>query len=154
MQGLGLIEVLITLLVLSIGLLGLAGLQLNSLRNNQSAMHNSMAVIQTYNIVEAMQADTGVKDSNPRDFSGYNLPLQATVLVDDQEQVVGQDPAGNTYRDRVRRAWREEIRDLLGPSATSSINCVQSRCTIVIQWDNSRATLGANAHQITTQVQL
>lgn len=140
-KGLGLIEVLITLVVLSIGLLGLASLQLNSLRNNQSAMQHSMAVIQTYTIIEAMQADTAIKQSNIRDFSTYNLALNAT-------------PTGNTYSDQVKRNWRTEIQNILGADATSSIACVSANCTITIQWDDSRATLGSNVQQVTTQVQL
>ncbi|WP_409524653.1 type IV pilus modification protein PilV [Nitrincola sp. MINF-07-Sa-05] len=142
MQGLGLIEVLITLLVLSIGLLGLAGLQLNSLKNNQSAMQRSMAIMQTYTIIEAMQADTDIKDSAPRDYSSYNLTLEAS------------DPTGSNYSNSVRRAWREEIRALLGTQATSSIDCTLGRCSITIQFDESQASQGAPEHQITTQVQL
>ncbi len=56
-RGVGLIEVLISLLVLSIGMLGLAGLQLFSLRNNQGAMERSMAVVETHSIADAMRAD-------------------------------------------------------------------------------------------------
>lgn len=153
MRGLGLIEVLITLVVLSIGLLGLASLQLNSLRNNQSAMQNSMAVILAYSIVESMQADTSIKQTNARDFSIYNLPLKGTK-IDDSDEIEINDPTGTSYKDIVRRQWREEIRQNLGPDASSSINCTFNRCSIVVQWNDSRATLGSNEQQIEIQVQL
>lgn len=53
-----LLEVLITLIILSIGLLGLAGLQTMSLRNNHSAYLRSQATSQIYDIVDRMRANT------------------------------------------------------------------------------------------------
>ncbi len=42
--GFTLMEVLVTIIILSIGLLGVAGLQLNSLRGNQNGLETSVAV--------------------------------------------------------------------------------------------------------------
>src|SRR5690625_4897984 len=49
-KGVGLIEVLVAVLVLSIGLLGLAQLQAKSLSTNGSAMTRSMATMFSYSI--------------------------------------------------------------------------------------------------------
>src|SRR5690554_3660743 len=57
--GISLIEVLVTVVVLAIGLLGLSALQIVSLKNNQSAMERSMAVVQSYAVIEAIRADVG-----------------------------------------------------------------------------------------------
>lgn len=56
-SGFTLLEILIALLVLSIGLLGLAGLQAYGLRNNTSAYHRSQATILAYNILDKMQVN-------------------------------------------------------------------------------------------------
>jgi type IV pilus assembly protein PilV len=51
------VEALVTLLVLSIGLLGVAALQLNSLRANHSASLRSQATFLAYEIVDKMRAN-------------------------------------------------------------------------------------------------
>ncbi|TCK19144.1 type IV pilus assembly protein PilV [Thiogranum longum] len=56
-RGFTMIEVLVTVIILSIGLLGLAGLQATSLRNNQSAFIRSQATILAYDIADRMRAN-------------------------------------------------------------------------------------------------
>jgi type IV pilus assembly protein PilV len=55
--GFTLIEVLIAVLVLSIGLLGLAGLQAVSLRSNHSGLLRSQANILAYDLIDRMRAN-------------------------------------------------------------------------------------------------
>jgi len=60
-QGFTLLEVLIALLILSIGLLGLAALQTTSLRSNQMASMRTTATQLAYDISDRMRANpTGV----------------------------------------------------------------------------------------------
>ena len=56
-HGAGLIEVLVAVLVMGIGLLGVAAMQATALRNNQSALERTQATIQTYSILDAMRAN-------------------------------------------------------------------------------------------------
>ena len=56
-SGFSLIEVMVAVLVLSIGILGLAALQATALRNNQSALERSQGVVNTYSMVDAMRAN-------------------------------------------------------------------------------------------------
>jgi type IV pilus assembly protein PilV len=59
--GFTLIEVLVAMLVLAVGLLGLAGLQAASLKNNQSAYNRSQATQLAYDIADRMRANvTGI----------------------------------------------------------------------------------------------
>lgn len=55
--GFTLIEVLIAMLVLAVGLLGLAGLQATSLRNNQSAYFRSQATQLAYDITDRIRTN-------------------------------------------------------------------------------------------------
>lgn len=55
--GFTLIEVLISVLVLAIGLLGLAGLQATGLKNNASAYHRTQATLLAYDIADRMRAN-------------------------------------------------------------------------------------------------
>ena len=59
-RGVGLIEVLIAVLVMAIGLLGIAAMQATALRNSQSSLERSQAVIQSYGILDAMRANLDV----------------------------------------------------------------------------------------------
>lgn len=56
-QGHNLVEVLISLLVLSVGLLGLAGLQVTSLQYSYDANARSLASIAAYDIIDRMRAN-------------------------------------------------------------------------------------------------
>ena len=55
--GVGLIEVLIAVVVLAFGLLGIAAMQITSLRSSQSALERSQAVAQSYAMFDAMRAN-------------------------------------------------------------------------------------------------
>jgi type IV pilus assembly protein PilV len=55
--GFNLIEVMIALVVISIGLLGLAILQMTSLQQNQSAYYRSQATLLAYDITDRMRAN-------------------------------------------------------------------------------------------------
>src|SRR5688572_22218432 len=79
-RGVGLIEVLIALLVLSFGMLGMAGLQMWSLRYNHSAMQRGMAVVETHTIADAMRADRAAARR-----SEFDISLDA------------EPPSGNTF---------------------------------------------------------
>ncbi|WP_290652055.1 type IV pilus modification protein PilV, partial [Aquisalimonas sp.] len=57
-QGYSLLEILIAVLVLSIGLLGLAGLQTTSLQSNQSAAQVSQATFLAQDMFDRMRANS------------------------------------------------------------------------------------------------
>ena len=56
-QGLSLIESMIALLVISIGLLGIAALQITSMSQNTSALNHSQAVWLAYNMSDRIRAN-------------------------------------------------------------------------------------------------
>lgn len=59
------VEVLVAVLILAIGLIGLAALQAAGLRNNQTAYFRSVATELAYDIADRMRANpVGVRDSN------------------------------------------------------------------------------------------
>lgn len=63
--GFTLLEVLVAIVVLSLGLLGLAGLQAASLRNNQAAYYRGIATQQTYDMADRIRANlAGVTAGN------------------------------------------------------------------------------------------
>lgn len=75
-RGIGMMEVLVTILVLAIGLLGLAGLQLASLKQNNQALQRSVATLDAYDLTDRIRANPiGV------DFGWYNSPTATAVAA-------------------------------------------------------------------------
>jgi len=64
-QGVTLVESMIALLVISIGLLGIASLQITAMSQNTSALNHSQAVWIAYNMSDRIRA-------NRPSFAGYN----------------------------------------------------------------------------------
>ena len=65
--GVALLEVLVSLLILAFGLLGMAGLQTVSLRNNQTAYYRTQATMFASDIVERMRGNILAVDNNNYD---------------------------------------------------------------------------------------
>lgn len=130
--GSGLLEVLVAVLVLSLGLLGLASLQARTLQQNHSGLQRSQAVLLSYSILDALRADR-----QGATLGNYNIGQTCAA------------PAlnGNLVNDTIS-IWIGSIQNRLGTNANScgSIACVAGGiCTIQIQWDDSRA--GGNANE-------
>lgn len=63
--GFTMLEVLVSIVVLAFGLLGLAGLQADGLRNNTSAYMRSQATLMAYDMLDRMRANSiGVKSGD------------------------------------------------------------------------------------------
>jgi type IV pilus assembly protein PilV len=137
-RGVGLIEILVAVLVLSIGLLGLAGLQLRTLRNNQSALERGMAVVETHALADALRADR----TNARNGL-FDLALTDPAPV-----------SPTTFRAKALAAWRANLTTVLGAGATGSVDCNGTQCVIIVQWDDTRATGGTATYNVQTEVQI
>lgn len=100
LAGLTLIEILITLLVISIGLLGVAGLHAMSLRNNYDALMRSHASALAADIADRMRANRGAANDYEIDLEttevdvGEDPPISATDLFEWRETLAAQLPQG------------------------------------------------------------
>ncbi|MDN5872573.1 MAG: type IV pilus modification protein PilV [Nitrococcus sp.] len=124
--GFTLVEVLIALLVLSVGLLGIAGLQLTSLRSNHSAYLRSQATLMAYDILDRMRANRAQAQSD-----GYDITIDD---VTDLPSVKGTP----TQAAQDLNAWGANVLALL-PAAVATVNENNDIVNISIQWDDSRA---------------
>lgn len=120
-RGITLIEVLVTMLVMSIGLLGLAGLQALMLYQNHSAYQRSQATILTYDIIDRMRSNR-----NAALNGDYDLKLTADA------------PTGTSIPASELRAWRTALIDAI-PSAASSVAVDNDgKVTITVRWVDER----------------
>ena len=134
--GFTLIEVLVAVLVLSIGLLGLAALQTESLRTNHSAHYRSQATFLTYDIIDRMRANRAAALAG-----NYNLALGATVT--------GTATAAMDITD-----WKDRLAEAL-PEGDGSISVATATgvVDIIVQWNDERAA-GEAEQQFSLQTQL
>lgn len=139
-HGVSLLEVLIAVLILSFGLLGLASLQMTTLRNNQSSFERSRAIMAVYSIADSLRAD---------------MKADGALNLD----------AG--FAKTSIAAWKSSLGTHLGSGATGTVTCAQGTstpltssaitthtCTVTITWDDSRGVQGSSAQTMTTQVRL
>lgn len=123
-RGASLIEVLVAVLILGIGMLGVAALQASALRNSQSAFESTQAVVQSYAILDSMRANQTAARNN-----GYDRGKTCAV------------PAGAvTLVDSDWANWVAGLKATMGDTACGQVSCVASVCTITVTWDDSRAT--------------
>ena len=88
-KGVGLIEVLVSMLILSVCLLGMAALQTVALRNGQSAQSRSMAGIMSNSITDAMRAN--VTEARNGAYNGSTVLSSAEGATIAGYGLVGQD---------------------------------------------------------------
>lgn len=139
--GFSLLEVLISLVIMSVGLLGIAGLMTGTLKTNDSADMRTQATAMAYNIIDRMRANTaGVTDGDyvmampaapstatslPASCTGAGAGCTTTTLatydLDQWEYELAHTlPQG-----------RGSISTTLGPSAAT--------VTVTVLWNDSRA---------------
>ncbi len=136
-RGFTLLEVMVTVLVLSIGLLGLAGLQATSLKLNSSAYLRSQATNLAYDMADRMRANRQVA------LSGAYDGTAATTC-----QVI--NPTGDMAEQDVA-AWGNALACTL-PQGAGSIATNGGIVTIVVQWDDSRGELPAQQFSMETDL--
>lgn len=138
MAGVGLIEVLVAVVILSFGMLGVAALQATSLRNSQSSLERSQAVVQTYGILDAMRANLDVAR-----IGGYDLKTMTCA-----------PPKAGDLAATDLHDWIAGLQEQLGPSACGQIACGSLSCSITVQWDDSRGLRGSASQQLVTETRL
>lgn len=119
-HGFSMVEILVTLVVLALGLLGVLGLQVTGLQRNDSAYLRTQASLFAYDIADRMRAN---RDSALE--GDYNLPMEEPA------------PTGADIVNLDRAEWFADLRTL--PNGDGSINVAGNVATIVVQWNDSRA---------------
>lgn len=146
-HGIGLIEVMVAVAILAFGMLAIAALQATALRNSQSALGRSQAVMHIYAITDAMRAN---RDSAM--LGEYNAGV-----FDDDGNVTSwscnaPDPGTLALNDRIN--WITAVQQNLGQGACVAIECNDVSCRVALQWNDGRGT-GGNANQaLTTRTRL
>lgn len=114
--GFTLVEVLVTIVVMAVGLLGFAALQTVALKSSRTALHHSYATFYAYDIVDCMRVNRAAAIG-----AAYNFDFHT-------------DPAGGTIAGADMGAWKTALaRDL--PSGQGKVTVDgQGNTTIEVRW--------------------
>jgi type IV pilus assembly protein PilV len=135
-RGFTLVEVLVSMLILSIGLLGIAGLQARSIRDNHNAYLRGQAATLAHEMADRLRANREALISNSAVYDlaiSASAPTGATNCASSTATCSTADLAGYDQSD-----WINRISAVL-PLGDGSISCNTSRvCTITVAWDENR----------------
>lgn len=143
MAGVSLIEILVSVVIIGIGLLGIAAMQSMALRGGQSSLESSQAMMQTQSILESMRA-------NRANAGAY---VTAGMLCDPDEVAAGNALAADDLTN-----WVQALKATMGLEDDDT-TCGQiavdgnGTWTVTVQWDDSRGG-GAAERQVATETRI
>lgn len=118
-RGFTLVEALVALLALSIGLLGIAGMQLTGMRANMTAAWRTQATYLGYDILDRMRA-------NKNHILEYEIGTGAA-------------PVDASLTSLDLQAWKKNLAATL-PSGNGTVDVNGNDVTIVVSWKEERDT--------------
>jgi type IV pilus assembly protein PilV len=129
---------MVALIVLSIGILGLATLQTTSLNFNNGASQRTQATVLAYDMADKMRAN------RPSALAGaYDIAFQ------DPPPACAAPSAAGTVPVQDISTWRMALACRL-PQATGSIVRAGTQVTLTVQWDDSHGREAPLQFQLTT----
>jgi type IV pilus assembly protein PilV len=157
-RGFTLLEVLIALLIFSLGLLGLAGLMVVSVKTNQSAYLRTQASFLAQSMADRMRANTAVIN----DYNGdYSESTEGDSICEDTACA----PAQLVENDRA--VWSRQLITFLPRNAVANIQCdgdtlgtpstagaatYDGLCNFTITWSEARLEQAADGDVAVPQV--
>jgi len=143
-RGTSLIEILVTILIVSFGLLGVAGVVSNGLKGSHGSQARSQASMLATDIIDRMRANRADAESDPGGTgSPYNLAFSDAT------------PAGTTIPIQDLIAWRTALAATL-PAGNGAVNVdtVSKKVTVSVRWDDSRTTGGSSTQTFVVETRL
>lgn len=123
-SGFSLLEVLVTMAIIAIGLLGFASMLVQSMKTNRMAMQRSMATFYAYDIIDCMRVNK-----------------QAATAGDYTRDFTDTIPTGTSVADTDLKLWLNSLSAELPSSdvlpSGASIAIVGNTVTVQIRWSES-----------------
>lgn len=121
--GVGLVEVMVSVLVLAIGVLGIAALQAVALKNSGGSASRTQAAIQIYSMMDIIRA-------NRDNIGSYNTNIYAS--------------GDGTGQPGTLMGWLDGLQAAVAPDAKGKVVCLADTmtCSVGVQWSDERTTGG------------
>ena len=141
-SGVGLIEIMVAVLVLGIGILGIASTQIISLQMNTQSQNRSQAVLLAEDMLDRIRA-------NPDNPGAYALAQGNAQGADNGACDTSFVPANASVSANDIAAWENNLACLL-PAAQRTVAVNGNTVTITIDWDQDDAAM--NPVVVRTQI--
>jgi len=147
--GFSLLEVLIALVILSVGLLGIAAMLSTTVKSNDSAYMRSQATSLAYNVIDRMRANQNAAQNGDYDIAiGTAAPGSSTICNGALANC-----SATTLADFDLTQWKQALASsangLPAGDGSIAVNSVAGvfTVTVTVQWNDSRAlhSLGGSA---------
>ncbi|WP_210395818.1 type IV pilus modification protein PilV [Motiliproteus sediminis] len=125
--GFTLVEILVAVLVLSVGILGLVGLESLAMQSNQEAYFRSQATLLSYELADRMRANPSTDYSTVTPASHGCVSYTGAATSCSSLQVAEEDVLN----------WQAAIAEKL-PAGTGSISASGSLLSVNVLWDSNR----------------
>jgi len=145
-KGISLLEVLIALVVLSIGLLGLAQLQVMGIKQNQDAWLRSQATNLTYDMLDRLRVNRNAARGGNYN---QNFPAQVACVRNLQALAI---PAGANLAARDLLEWNNMIACSLPEGRGQITHHGNNQFTVEIRWNEDRVENIAGENNAAYQV--
>jgi len=136
-KGFTLLEVMIAMVISAVSLLGLAGLQAQSLSFNNTAYIRSQATYFAYDILEKMRMNKTAANAGSYDLATTDVPLSGSCYGTSATCSESDFAAADKYE------WHSLVTDTL-PGGASSVSRAtgsgQTIVTVLVRWNNLNAT--------------
>ena len=119
-NGVSLIEILVTIAVMSIGLLGVAGLIVTSAKNNQGAYFRTQATMLAHDVIDSMRAN------------------KVSALAGQYNVSVGSVASGGGLAATEINSWKEALKTELPNGEGSIVVDINGNVSVVVTWNDSR----------------
>lgn len=125
------------MVIVAIGLIGLAGLMTSSLQNNQGASQRSQATWLAYDMLDRMRANRAAAQAGSYDTAFSTVPTGTTTAAQDLIQ------------------WKNTLATAL-PGGRGAIgrDLNTGLTTVSVQWDDKRGLQGINGQVLSIASQL
>lgn len=124
--GVGLIEILISLLVLSIGLLGMSALQTRGLAMSSESLQRTQAVILANDIIERARANRQNVDEYAIAFATNDLVCNSTFSIDN---------ATNSVSVNDLNEWQNNLACLLS-DGNGQVQVTNNSISVTVTWQD------------------
>jgi type IV pilus assembly protein PilV len=143
-HGFTLLEVMVALFVLSLGLLGMAGMQLGGMQSTKSAYSRTQATLVAYDIIDRMRTNEAERD-NYQAIDCTSPPSKPSCIGTSTGC-----SATDLASDDINEWCNSHVDSLPGGTGTVSFNSITSVYTITVGWveqsdaDDPNKTITAN----------
>lgn len=136
-NGFTLLEVMVAMVIFSVGLLGLAGIQGVALQNNTSAYMRTIAMQESYNMSDLIRTNTDKDGNRDPKFALLATTLIASPSKDCVDDTATPDCTATEMAQFDIYHWQKNL-ELKLPSGKGKVTQNGNVFEIIIMWDEKR----------------